>query len=335
MQTPLEMHDALLLSAPSGARHAQDVCPFCLDWALLEDGTPSGLATGRLSLEDAAAAKTPFGDVEYADPGFLADQVKRYPLDTAAHAERSWEFVNQDSAAARYSVEHLDAVKVAIRGALTKFGVDIVAQEGEVEPSSSSINSDAASEGGTNHMDTITQETHQALLQKAVSDATAALQNEKAALEAKVSELTATTEGLTSEVATLKTENERVAGELDTAQVALKAAGDEVASLKSDIAAREDAAAKQEIASARATQVRNLGLFGEDYITEKASKWAEIDEAGWTDRLDEWKAAKGTATATDTSTTSTTTDTASAMTGTREAQTGGDASARRKVLGLS
>ena len=333
MQTPLEMHDALLLSAPSGARHAQDVCPFCLDWALLEDGTPSGLSNGRLLL-DAASAKAPYGDVEYADPGYLADQVKRYPLDTESHARSSWTHVVTDARNGRYTDDQASAMEAAVNAALVKFDVVLPITEEDAD-TAPSVNSDAASEGGTNkHMDTISKDTHEALLAKAVSDAIAAVNTEKAALETKVSELTATTEGLTSEVAALKADNTRVSTELDTAQVSLKAATDEVASLKTDIASREEAAQRADIARARAEQVRNLGLFGEEYITEKASKWSEIDEAGWTDRLDEWKAAKGTAVDA-TSTTSTTTDTASAMTGTRGASTGGDSTARRSVLGLS
>lgn len=349
MESALNMHDALLLSAPAGARHDSDVCPFCTDWAMSEDGIPSGL--GRLDLAD---AKAPYGQVEYADPGYQADGVKRYPIDTEAHARAAWSYIHQESNSEKYSADQLASIRVKIQNALKKFGVEAEnkevekqrkmadAKNGSNTPAKGSSKKDskpdAASEGGTTkHMDTnttqdtISKETHEALLDKALRDGTAALETEKASLESQVSSLTESVSAKDEEIASLKAENERLNGELDNAQVALKAAQDETAALKADIAAKDAEAAKAEIASARAAQVRNLGLFTEDYISEKAERWADVDEAAWTERLEEWKVAKGTSTPTPSGNS---TDVASAMTGTREAKSGSEPSARRAVLGL-
>jgi chromosome segregation ATPase len=355
MDTALNLHDALLLNMPAEARHDSDICPFCADWSMAEDGIPSGFC--RLDLAD---AKAPYGNVEYADPGYQKDGVKRYPIDTEAHARAAWSYIHQASNSDKYNADQLASIRTKISAALERFGVE--AENKEVEKtkkladakssskvsnnpkeskasdkSSSASNEtdalpDAASEGGTTkHMDTITQETHEALLEKALRDATASLEAEKAELESKVATLTEAASAKESEIASLQSENERLNGELDTAQVSLKAATDEAQALKADIASKEAEQAKADIAAARATQVRNLGLFTEEYITEKASRWAEVDEAAWNDRLDEWKVAKGTSA----SAAGKTTDTASAMTGTSETQTGSEpTSARRAALGL-
>lgn len=311
-QTPLAMHDALLANAPAGARHDADVCPFCKDWAMTNDGIPSGF--GRL---DEASRITPYGDVEYADAGFQSDGVKRFPIDTEPHARLTLQYLQDSANAGAYTKNQLSQMVQVTEAALAKFGV--------------SVQPNTEMEGGTHQqMDTITQETHEALVEKALRDGTAALEAEKAALVTKVAELDANNATLSSEKAALEAENERLNGELDTAQIAVKAAQDEVATLKADIASKEQEAAKAEIASSRAEQVRTLGLFSEDYIVEKASRWADVDEAAWAERVEEWSAAKATSATTVTAST----DTASAMTGTREVQSGAEASTRRKVLGL-
>jgi hypothetical protein len=345
----LDIHDGLLLRTPEGARHEASLCAFCTDWAMSESGIPSGF--DRLDLAD---AKAPYGDVDYADPGILEDGVKRFPIDTVAHAQAAWTFIHEASVAEMYSADDLAEVRQKISKALEQFGTE--AKDDEVEhtknlaeaknagkpvpgqrPASSTpkkkSTTDAASEGGTTHMEpdeTISKETHEALLDKAVRDATALLTVERDNLKAQVDTFTTDKASIDTELAAVKSENERLNGELDTAQVSLKAAQDEAAALKADIASRDEQAEKATIASDRAAQVRNLGLFTEEYITDKASKWAEQDDESWSDRLDEWKALKGQTT----TTTTTTTDTASALTGTREGGTGHESSARRAILGL-
>lgn len=194
-------------------------------------------------------------------------------------------------------------------------------------------------EGGTpSPMTTITEsagmsrETHEALLAKAVTDAT---KTTDAALAAKTDELAAVTSErneLAAKVESLESDNARLNGELDNAQVAQKAAEDKAAELSADIAARDEAAQKQTLATERASQARNLGVWSEDQITEKASRWAELPETDWADRLEEWRHLGKPA--------ATTTETASAMTGTSGSLTTDPAtdekkpSARRAVLGL-
>lgn len=356
-QNLLDIHDGLLSSRPEGARHDASLCLFCTDWAVSESGTPSGF--DRLDFADRLQ---PYGDVEYADPGLLEDKVKRYPIDTEPHAVAAWTYIHQASNSKMYSDDQLAEIRVRISAAVEKHKTTAETEQVEktknmaeaknagkpvpgaaVRKPSSPANStptkktDAASEGGTKkHMDentqeTISKETHEALLDKAVRDATAALTTERESLRTQVETLTTEKASLAEDFKGVKAENERLNGDLDTAQVSLKAASDEAAALKADIAAKDAEAEKALIASDRAAQVRNLGLFTEEYIADKANKWAESDEAAWTDRLDEWKALKGTTTTTST----TTTDTASAVTGTREVGTGHEPSARRAVLGLA
>lgn len=325
--TPLAMHDALLLSAPDGVNHDVSLCLFCVDWSLESDGIPSGY--GRLADE---AKMAPYGAVDYADPGYQSDKVRRYPIDTEAHARAAWDFTNQAENAAKYSPDQVSEMRTTISAALAKFGVKVSPDDAHASEGVLITNSDAVAEGGTNkQMDTITQETHAALLDKAIRDAQAAAETTKAELEAKVTELTEKASTLEEKVTTLTAENERINGELDTAQVELKTATDEAATLKAEAAAKADAEAKEKVASERASQVRNLGLFTEEYISEKAARWADVEDEAWTERLEEWKVAKGAPAPV---AGASATDTASAMTGTNNVEAGQEPSARRAVLGL-
>lgn len=314
----IAMHDEALALAPAGARHDTDVCPICVDWTLTSDGTPSGF--GRL---DEAARTNPFGDVTYADPGLQSDGISRYPVDTEAHARTSWEFLEQDENASRYSPEQLAQVKATAFEALQRFGVKV-----------DNASEDQVQEGGTKpEMDTIAQETHEALLAKAVQDATAQATAELASLREQVETLTGERDELAAELSTVKEDSARLNTELDTAQVALKAKEDEVASLQADIAERDDQARKAEVASQRAAQVRNLGLFPEAYITERASRWADVAEEDWSERIEEWKTAKET-TGTTAEVSGGSTET-SAFSGTAEGEATKSKSAKRAVLGLN
>ena len=70
-------------------------------------------------------SKKPYGDVEYADPGYQSDKKKRYPIDTEAHARAAWSYINQSDNAGKYSSEDLAKVKAKIRSACKKFGIEI------------------------------------------------------------------------------------------------------------------------------------------------------------------------------------------------------------------
>lgn len=202
------------------------------------------------------------------------------------------------------------------------------------------IKTDPTTEGGTHPMSdsaTISQETHEALLAKAVADATTTTEQALERKTIEASELSIKHDELAAKVTALTEDNARLNKELDDAQVKLRAATDEVATLKSDLEAKDEAARLAEVASKRSEQVKNLQLFPEDYIGEKASAWAALSDEDWSERLDEWAKARP-ATAGD----SKTTETASAMTGTsgeltKDVDTASDDKppARRTVLGLS
>lgn len=73
--------------------------------------------------ERAADAQKPYGDVTYADPGYQADGKKRYPIDTEEHCKAAWSYINQADNAAKYSAEHLAAIKGRIKAAGKKYGI--------------------------------------------------------------------------------------------------------------------------------------------------------------------------------------------------------------------
>lgn len=186
--------------------------------------------------------------------------------------------------------------------------------------------------------DTISVETHEALLEKARKDAVEVTENALASKTEEAAALTTQVAELTTKADELASENERLNKDLDEAQLKLKAATDEVATLTEKIESAEEAARKAELAAARTEQAKNLGLFTDEYIADKASAWADLAEEAWTDRVEEWSnlapktPEKGEA------------DTASAMTGTSKdglsaevdtASTTPKINARRAALGLT
>lgn len=83
-------------------------------------------------MENERAAKQPYGDVPYGDPGYLdanGDQasksgkpgVKRYPL-TADKVQAAWSYINQADNAGQYTPAQLSAIKGRIKAAMSKFG---------------------------------------------------------------------------------------------------------------------------------------------------------------------------------------------------------------------
>lgn len=186
--------------------------------------------------------------------------------------------------------------------------------------------------------DTLSKETHDALLRTAVEDATAALRQDNEALTAQVESLTSERDEASAKVTTLEGEVARLNDELDTAQVEVQTAKDQVAELETEIASRDEREQIREVAAERAKQVKNLGLFSEDAIDEKAERWAALSDEDWAERLEEWKAIKPTAeSANEGEGKKPASETASAMSGTSEGQEEAaetKTSARRAVLGL-
>jgi hypothetical protein len=91
-------------------------------------------ADGRIlvfeSVTEASAKPNlrPYGDVPYADPGYLPDKKKRYPLDTKDHARSAWSFINQAKNSGQYTAAQLKRIKGRIKGAMRKFGVTVTAE---------------------------------------------------------------------------------------------------------------------------------------------------------------------------------------------------------------
>jgi phage head maturation protease len=76
-----------------------------------------------------ADPKKPYGDVEYADPGYQKDGKKRYPL-TADKVMAAWSYINQADNASQYTAEQLKAIKGRIKAAMKKFGHDVSSDSG-------------------------------------------------------------------------------------------------------------------------------------------------------------------------------------------------------------
>lgn len=139
-------------------------------------------------------------------------------------------------------------------------------------------------------MEEISKETHEALLAQAVQKAVEEQAGELQTLRSQLETVTAERDDLSSQLETVKGDTERLTGELDAANVELRTANDKVTELTSSIEKRDEEARLAEVASARAEEVRGLELFEEDYVSEKASAWAELSDDAWSERVADWKA---------------------------------------------
>lgn len=86
--------------------------------------TPAVNEIGEAIIE-AKDPKKPYGDVQYADPGYQKDGKKRYPLDTKAHIRAAWSYVNQADNAKEYTPKQLARIKAKIKAAMKKIGADV------------------------------------------------------------------------------------------------------------------------------------------------------------------------------------------------------------------
>ena len=80
---------------------------------------------------------TPYGDkskIAYADPGYQADKVARYPIDSLDHSRAAWSYINMPKNAKLYSAAQLKRVKGRIIKALKSFGVSVTSEGWTVEP---------------------------------------------------------------------------------------------------------------------------------------------------------------------------------------------------------
>lgn len=181
--------------------------------------------------------------------------------------------------------------------------------------------------------ETLSRETHEALLDRALREATAATESALATKLDEIAALNGQVETLTADKAELVAEKDRLTSELDAAQLELRNVTDELAALRADIARAEAEEAKAALAAERASAVE--GLFPAEYIAAKAPKWADLPEADWAERLEEWRTFRPAS--------APTADAASAMTGSSdvlvdppvEQASQHTVSPRRAALGLS
>jgi hypothetical protein len=68
------------------------------------------------------------GAVMYADPGYLRDGQKRYPLDTKAGAKTAWHAINESDTARRYTGAQLKRIRGKIVKGLGRHGVTVIRQ---------------------------------------------------------------------------------------------------------------------------------------------------------------------------------------------------------------
>ena len=101
------------------------------------DNSTTETTAGRVAIAESVEARAvfaeavntkPYGSVRYADPGYLADKVKRYPLDTKKHAKAAWSYINQADNAKQYTAAQLKRIRARIKSALQKFGVDVTTE---------------------------------------------------------------------------------------------------------------------------------------------------------------------------------------------------------------
>lgn len=147
--TYLEQVDLTALPSEVGMAfqllQAADVaCDELMDTAGLTDydeDAPGG--TGEDG-DRAAKGDKPYGDVEYADPGYQADKKKRYPIDTAAHVKAALSYIGQADNASKYSAEDLKKVKASIHAAAKKFGIDVSDNKGSRSADDMDLDTQAA-----------------------------------------------------------------------------------------------------------------------------------------------------------------------------------------------
>ena len=63
------------------------------------------------TIKQACEGDQPYGDVEYADPGYQDDKKKRYPIDTEKHIRAAWSYISKPKNAGKYSADELNRIK--------------------------------------------------------------------------------------------------------------------------------------------------------------------------------------------------------------------------------
>lgn len=90
-----------------------------------------------------ADVKKPYGNVEYADPGFR-EGTKRYPIDTPEHVRAAIAYLSMPKNAKFYSAEQLKKIWARIKEAANKYGIEVSYDTGQMGVESVSVGDDAA-----------------------------------------------------------------------------------------------------------------------------------------------------------------------------------------------
>jgi hypothetical protein len=95
-------------------RRSVVIAGFATAALLLSAVAESGPGLARqmtLAFEEACQGDKPYGDVEYADPGYQDDKKKRYPIDTEKHIRAAWSYISKPRNAGKYSADELKRIK--------------------------------------------------------------------------------------------------------------------------------------------------------------------------------------------------------------------------------
>jgi len=134
--------DSLLISEVSGVDDPANQLP---GWMVTKAAGGNAadlllvLANEMEALTKASTTKEPYGNVEYADPGYQKDGKKRYPLDTEEHIRAAWSYINAEDNAALYTAEQLAEVKGKIKAAMKKIGAEVEEDTSKAASDSESI----------------------------------------------------------------------------------------------------------------------------------------------------------------------------------------------------
>lgn len=87
----------------------------------------------------AGDGKSPYGPVEYADPGYQSDGKKRYPVDNEEHTRAAWSYINKGKNASAYSSGDLAKVKAKIKSAMKKHGIQASDDDSDQKVAASNV----------------------------------------------------------------------------------------------------------------------------------------------------------------------------------------------------
>jgi len=84
---------------------------------------PKDATDGDTQDEKAATSKQPYGDVEYADPGYQADKKARYPINDPDHVRAALSYFGNPKNAGEYTASQRASILAKINAAAKKFGI--------------------------------------------------------------------------------------------------------------------------------------------------------------------------------------------------------------------